>query len=397
LVIPVVAIRETPNFEEKEMINVATDTTLSVVRKIGDLWSAGKSDSLIDYTRPSRVEPLCLVDARVINAEATPQVMQSLVNIISAYYLQAVAISTNVGNVSVIGALDRLSPNRNPLDTAIGAASGDGIGASIGMMSMEAYQDRLPTPQTAQKALEFSLKRIAKQEAKIALEDGVNAKPLDIQGTMREMANLSVGKLLNVEISDGANKATIPVSVRLMANVLPTENMVHILAAGNKDTTMKGRWHQWRSGEIEFIADLVLCQDLISAHRKNLMSDKTGIFASIMKTRRGNWLSGFLSANPTIAVASNVVVMAKTTQDMIELEANGDMNNFAFREKLFAPTYIMLMAVIDEQWDRITFYHRGIAHATNVSLRDLKAANGSGGPDVSDILQAYRIGNAPAL
>jgi len=58
---------------------------------------------------------------------------------------------------------------------------------------------------------------------------------------------------------------------------------------------------------------------------------------------------------------------------------------------------VMSMAVIDKQWERVTFYHRGIDMHTEVGMRDLKIANKGSGPDVSDILKAYQMGNAPSL
>jgi hypothetical protein len=56
----------------------------------------------------------------------------------------------------------------------------------------------------------------------------------------------------------------------------------------------------------------------------------------------------------------------------------------------------MIIAVIDKQWDRVTFYHRSIPETTNVTIRSLKAANKSG-VDVKDVLQAYSLGHAPSL
>lgn len=42
-----------------------------------------------------------------------PDVLQSLQSIFSGYYLQALAISTNIGKINVVKHLDKLNPNRN--------------------------------------------------------------------------------------------------------------------------------------------------------------------------------------------------------------------------------------------------------------------------------------------
>ena len=97
------------------------------------------------------------------------------------------------------------------------------------------------------------------------------------------------------------------------------------------------------------------------------------------------------------STASNLVVISTDTIASLEMQINGKMSDFKTREKVFKDTYIMLMCVVDKQWDRITIYSRGIHLATEVGIKDLKAANKGSGPDVSDILKAYQLGNHPSL
>jgi hypothetical protein len=67
------------------------------------------------------------------------------------------------------------------------------------------------------------------------------------------------------------------------------------------------------------------------------------------------------------------------------------------REAIFKKTYLMIVAVIDKEWERVTFYTRGIATATQLGSHDLKAANKNTGPDIAQILQAYQLGSSPSL
>lgn len=382
---------------DAKLIAEGASGALGVVRSLTDMWAAGKAESYIDYTRVSRVEPLCLVDSRVMFSELLPDTMQSLLAIFAGYYMQAVALSCNVGRINVLGQLDRLSPNRHPLDTGINQFFADTTIGVAAMLAMESFTHRLPTPATASAAYKYAMEEQDKKAEKEAPAGTSAQVPRDLAKVVAEQTNLSVGKMLNVELSDGPNKATIPVAVRLMANQIGTEQLVHILTAGNKDTSLKARWHQWKSGEIEFVQDLILCQDLIGEHRKNLMKDQTGFLAGIMKQRRGNWLSGVISANPSIATASNLIVLSQDTAEELEIQLGGSLSDPRIREKLFGPTYVMIMAVVDDAWNRVTFYHRGIAHATVAQARDLKAGSRGSGPDINDVLQAYRIGNAPSL
>lgn len=425
------------------LISDAVDIGLGNIHKILDLWRAGKSDSLIDYTQPTRVEPIVLVDADCLFHDSLPDVMQSLLSTFAGYYLQAIALSATVGKVAVMRHLDRLNPRRSPLDSA---ADTGAIGAGW-LLAQEAYETGLPKIPVGRLALEaldvmdvlplnisMEAKSLRKpssaptataiqqatlknqQASSTAVQEANKAKhELDVAKredtltgsefgygkdtvtTLKELSNLSVGKVISVEITDGIHKAAIPVAIRLMASSLPSNTMAHMLSMGKKDTSVSARYHGWRSGRLEFWRDLVYCQDLIDAHRDNLMADKDGMYRQILGRKRKNTLAGVLSGNPSVATASNIAVISKETADKIELETIGNLNNYSTRQKLFEPTSLMIMAVISKEYDRVTFYYRGIPEKTEVSVRDLKAANKGSGPDIGDILKAYTQGHAPVL
>jgi hypothetical protein len=370
---------------------------LGAIRKVTDALRSSRADSLIDYTRAARVEPIALIDSDCVYHEATPDVMQSLQSMFAGYYLQAVAISTQVGHIDVGRHLDRLNPNRNAGDSAM---------SSMGwLLAAENYKHRLPTYDNpiAMESLGDDLRTVKDRAldrlAHMPLSDAESGVTFgkDAVADLKELANLSVGKMLNVKITDGDKSFDMPISIRLMASSLPTASLIHILSLGNKDNSIKERYHAWKAGRLRFIEDLILCQDLVDAHRKNLMGDKDGIYSNLVSRASGNKASGLLSGNPSVATASNLVVMSRSTADQLEMHTNMKLSRFADREKLFKPTYVMIMAVIDKQWDRVTFYHRGVNGDTTVSTRELKVSNRGNGPDVSDILKAYQLGNSPSI
>lgn len=358
------------------MIKEASEAGLAVIRKITDLWSAAKSDSLIDYTKVARVEPICLIDNDLMFVEQLPDVLQSLQSIFTGYYLQAWQISANIGKIEVRRELDKLNPNRSALDSAADSAGW--------LLAAESYRDRLPMPGN----------QVAMEDEKLRTQATLGK---DTLAQVKELSNLSVGKQVAVEVTDGLHSATIMVNIRLIASSLPSNDMVHILSVGNEDRTVKERYHAWRAGRLEFIKDLVLCQDLIDGHRKALMKDKTGIYSNILARRRGNQLSTVVSANPSVATASNLAVISSETAEQLELSIGGKLENFRKREEVFEKTYLMIMAVVDKAWSQVTFYHRGIAQPTQMSMAALKSANKGSGPDVSEILKAYRAGSNPTL
>ncbi len=295
---------------------IGAEIGLGVMKKIVSAWlsNKGQGGDLIKFTAASRVEPICLIDSDVLHHEMLPDVLQSLQSIFSGYYLQALAISANVGKIDVVKHLDKLNPNRTVNTTE----------AASWLMSMESYQHGLPR---LSKHLAMEANGGVQQKNKGP--DPAIVDKLDMGGktgsksstdydkdaltTVRELTNLSVGKLINVEISDGANHTTIPISIRLMATYIPTRSIISILGAGNKDTSMMERYHGWKSGRLEFIRDIIMCQDLIDQHKKNLLDDKTGTYAEILKRRSNNEIAAISSGQPSLATASNLLVCSRET------------------------------------------------------------------------------------
>ena len=383
-------------------MQINAQTGLSALQQVAKVLEGVTSDSksLIDYTNVARVEPIVIIDADVMYQEILPDVMQSLQSLFTGYYLQAFSLSMNVGDISIVKQLERFNPNRS-VGSAVGQSLGTnlGVGAGVGhtiagqiglnSMSMEGMNDfthRLPTLGDP------------RNTHKVAMEAAdTRATTKDIAQVVGELASLSVGKMVNVEIISGDKKAVIPISVRLLANQITTEGMLHILSSGSKEVSFSERVHQWKSGQIEFFRDLVLCQDLIDEHKKHLMDDKDGLYDAILRRRTNNKVAGVLTGNFSVATASNLCVLSSNTATQVELRNNLSLKNFASRQKIFENTYMMIMAIIDKDWDRVTFYHRGIPEATTLSARDLKAVNKSSGPDIKDILTAFRAGSSPNL
>lgn len=332
--------------------------------------------SLIDIAKVARVEPICLVDADVLNLEYLPDVMQTLQSIFSGYYLQAISLTSKIGNVSLASKLAPLNPNRSIFESF----------KSDFRLAAESYKHRLPT-------------------TKNVLAVAIEAKNIEIDSdkevnrTMLEMTNLSIGKMYDVTICEGEQSAKIKVAIRLMASSIPSSVLTSLLSFKDQfDMDMKERYHAWRAGRLSFIKDLVLCRDLIDKHRSALIKDKSNIYSQILNRENNNFKSGLFNQNPSLATASNLAVVSSDTVAMVEQKIGGKFSNFKTRQQIFDNTNLMIMAVVDKSWERVTWYHRGIQETTNTSIRDIRVANkGSGGSEVMDIMKAFMAGGSPNI
>jgi hypothetical protein len=336
-----------------------------------------KNSSLIDVSQVARVEPIVMIDASCMNWENLTDVTQSLQAIFSGYYLQAVNMLATVGGVSVASKLAPLNPNRSWSQES----------HTDWRMSTESYKHRLPTTHNK---LAMSLESNDSGVAKNTF--GVGDKEL---ATVKDLANLSVGKLYSVKIVENGLTATIPVSIRLMVSTMPTNSMVNMFTLKSGfDMDMKERYHSWKAGRLEFFRDLILCKDLIDKQRTALMKDKNGLYSQIIKRENNNLKSGLINQNRSLATSSNMAIISTDTLASIEQVLYGKLSNFKIRQNVFDNTNLMIMAVVDMQSDMCTFYYRGIQEKNEVSIKDMKVSNKGSGPDVADMMKSFMAGGS---
>ena len=384
---------------------MATGSLLSTLSDIGGKVAAAgaevkgisdrvKQGSLSSLTSVARVEPLVVVDSSCLHIDFLPDVMQSLQSMFTGYYLQAVSLTADVNNIKVAKVLDRLNPSRNPdvfafLQDARGAwtASQESLSDHTNWkLAYESYRWRLPVEGNIP-AMEAEAKELTRSAA-------VSDKTTS---SASEIANLSVGKLVNVEIKAGDHTLTLPVAIRLLASDMPSSSVIKLMLSGTQNNSFTERYYKWRSGRIEFVRDLILCQDLIKEHKKAIYNDKNGTFTEIMRRAKDNKLSAYMSKQPSLAAASNMYVLSEATAQQLRSESGIDLDNFSERQKIFDTTYGMIIVVVDPEFRRIRFYHRDIRLPSSVGAQDIKGNQKGGGPDIMDILNAYKKGESPSL
>jgi len=187
----------------------------------------------------------------------------------------------------------------------------------------------------------------------------------------------------------------LKVAVRLMASFMPNDTMNRILALKKIDENFTERWHAWRAGRIRFIADLVLCQDLIDERKRAMAQDKTGTMQEILRRVNNAKKYGILTRNPSLVTASNIFVMSKEQAIRLEADVAGKLSQPNIRQRVFDSTYAMILIIIDTETDYVTFYTRGIEAGTRVHVDSLKKPSKDGGANILEIMRSFNMG-APA-
>lgn len=458
------------------------DIGIQGINKAIAQWSlntvqSARHGSLVEATQTMRVQPLCVIDHTLSTSPILEPLNQNLLNLFSAYYLQAVARDNVVGKVSVFRRLDKLNPNRSKAESVLN-------NAAIILNGMEGYYDTslpclpkltnthvereaiksateslvysmeaLPKrrPITRDEAVDFVIAEVAKQHPEMegseviamvkagrgyqdriaelekngipydedaeiranqngwqrigqSIVDGAvgnNKSAVDVKDAVKEvkeLTHLAVGKILNVTFTENGGSLTVPVAVRLMTSLMLPNALVRLLNFGSRerDLTLKERWHAYKSGKIEFWRDFILAKDLKKQRVNDIVADKDRIYQKIQARLLDNAAAGAMSANPSLANMSNIIVINKPTLQELESVLGGKFSNFNLRERVFNNTGIMLFAVVDNDSQRVKIYHQSIEECTDVSFNEINRGSKKDS-DITDLLNVFLQGGAPRL
>ena len=363
--------------------------------------------SLVSYSSPGRVEPLCFIDAECSQSPMLSDVAQVTLSMFAGHYLRAFAMDNcTIGGVTAAQRLSKFATHRD-VDYL----------AAIGL---EGLTDHLPfhgkkvPPEYTTAALEAAPinprgnaadKRREEEELRNRQlrRDVTGAGPL-VNGSAKAdirnfdaASNLAIGKLINVEVVADSARVTVPVIVRMNIMTVPTETMVHIYTSNTKDISLANRWKEYWYGKIDFWKDFVFCNDLVDAHAKNLRDDKSGFYRMMIDRRSNNMTAAMVSGVPAINTASSILVLSSQTASQIAAQHGSDLADYKTRQRFFEQSYSMIIAVIDDRYGTTRFYTRDINEYTEVSARELQMSSKGTGPDIGDILAAYRVGSSPTL
>lgn len=328
------------------------------------------TDNLITATRDTRVEPIALIDGSIINESQISDILAIATKMFTGYYLRAIEMTVTLDGVSVSERLAKFNPNRSVINAVVSTAS---------------YEDpaQYPTLGTTYKV---------STEGK---SDPKEPSGADVSGTLKQMDNLALGMSVNVNFRDGDSSYKMPVNIRLIPVNCAPKLITSTFEIGSVRNSFKERWHRFKAGELSLIGDLVLCNDLVDAHRRAEIKDKSGFYKETMRRRRNNTIAGLISGQPSVANSSNIMIISKRTALQIENQLEGQLSDFKTRERAFEHTSVMIMIIVDTDWERVSIYSRSIELGTDLQYRDFKSINSKGGTDVEDILRMYQEAAKP--
>ena len=211
---------------------------------------------------------------------------------------------------------------------------------------------------------------------------------------LNDANNLAVGRWIQVTLTLQGHQVEIPVALRMRPMFAATIIMRELIAYGDIKESWSERWLRFKAGELSF-KDWLLQSDRIRHQKKLVTLDKNGILMDMIKRRSKNFEAAVKSGQPSLGGASAMFIVSKDTMDYVQSVTGHNFDNEEIRELFFAANSAMMVVVVDDRWDRVTTYTRGVSVGSDYSIRDFAKFGKGDGPDIMEIFKAYQMGSAP--
>jgi hypothetical protein len=373
---------------------------ISIAKKTKDYTM---DSDLLSLTKAARVAPLCIVSKNLAYSEHYKDILNTNLDVFASIYMSAIPMVNVIGKVKVVNLLGQLNPDRD-LDTFVGIED-DSNTDSYGTYVKD-YLYGLPSSSVGARTPDLSPAIAITSDLPLGLEDADDVEmAIDdakefykthgretshgSSAASGKIENTAVGKDIVVTLQNEDVTMNVNVNLRLDAVHVESDIITAVLS-GEKVPSMSERYHKWRAGRISFLTDYVLGLDLLDNHKKLMMKDDVGFYEeSLARSRKGK-LWGLLLRSPSLAEASNIYIIDRSTKKAIEREYKGKFKDKKVRKEVFGITKALIFCVVDEEAGMMEMHYRGIKRPSIVRLKDITGKKDSGDKIVEYMLAANK-------
>lgn len=367
--------------------------------------TVGTPMSIADINKIARVEPVTVISNDLAAQPEMYDICHGILNIYTAYYLQAIAIlSADLQDVRILKILDKTNPDRD-IKTMLASGYTSYESANVSTLSLESVKLNLNKSR--------SLRLLTSEQVNEQIDQDMTTGPANMGNHVFQKVEYldklptAVGKLVEVKFAFNCsmdrgkkvcNEAVIPVLVKLDTMLMPSDVLNSIVASNTDEITFGSRFRDAISGRIGFIKDFILCSDLVKAQKKTMMKDPTNIYSQILKRINSSRFYSALTGNISLAGISSVFILSEENEKHIQSRIGGKLTNKTTRDIIFENTSAMMVAVVDREWERVTIYIRDTDGYSQSTFKDFQVmSNKDSGNNIADILKAFSLGHAPSF
>jgi len=332
------------------------------------------------------VEPVLIVSKDTMHIEELDKMIETQVDIFSAYYMQAFQILSTVYGLDASVIIDLLGTDNGGLKRVIDK------GIKVAREENVNYLDDL----------------LSNEELKISSEAILSARPgtnrvttvKDTEGTLRSMLTRSLEITVPIykDSQNGKGKKldhTLMVPITVKAHIIFTDidQILNMLNPSSTDKSFAYRLDEYKSGGIS-ISDLLFATDIIKEYKKNKINDKDQLL-NVINERTLSANSKAVEHNGVVGYEKYYNMLIVSANDKIRLDKhlNGDFFKEKYKQRLLEQAKAMTATVMDEDYERAVVLTKDIRGKSDISFRSLSKRK-DGKVDLNDMLKAM-VGNRP--
>lgn len=344
-----------------------------VVRYIKDFKNSN-ARSLPERAQPASIVSKLFIDDTVAEEDIMLDLIGALNQLYVAYIFAALGMESYVDSARTVKDISKLVSTEAFLDDSVDKLYRE-LGDNL-VPTME--QNVQPGSEPARgKSGEFSASSVQLEKSE---------------------QRLIAGRVVEVGVT---NQAGTTSNVRIMMQLVPriiSSDIAEAFLSMNVPPSVRHRFKQVMAGEIRFMKDFVLAMDQIREHRERLKQDRTGDFKEMLSKQNNSLLkywNNILRIEPNYNSASSVLIMDKQTFKKALSDSGIDKFDEKARAQFFSKSFMMMMAVIDTDYNTVDLYLNGIKGVGQYSFNEIEKVGSSKGQGLSlkDVMSVFGRGN----
>jgi hypothetical protein len=387
------------------------ETVQSTMTRFESIVTSGidalSEQSLHEYTAPTNITALYMVDEAV----ATSPILKDLLGLQLVINTARVAMAFELRNK-----IDGVSVVEHIKSARLGARENKSLFRRIfGLEDIEIRNDleEKTTEQLIQKG-SFNKANFVDVAPTDEVEEGevsevvaseafgeVNSNRKLLSDMEDAIANFAVGTTFDIKLRGETTKE--PVTVTLAMRISPvgvqSDVVKAILEVGSEKNSFMERFYALKAGDIS-LRQFITFSDIVDQQVAILLKDKSGYYREVLKrqtaNRRDGILSMFFKEKVERAKTIGGLIIDADTLAQSEYLLGGSFDSPTIRDRVFLTTSAATICVIDNNWETVKIYYRGVTYVETYTFNQIKRTN-KGGISVEDMLSAFRRGGAPKL
>jgi hypothetical protein len=202
------------------------------------------------------------------------------------------------------------------------------------------------------------------------------------------------GNVTSVTHKEQIDEINLTITVRMNIIVADIDDIISLQDPHKEDNDLSERIDDMKSGAISFWTDLILCNDLIDAYKKNKVRDLNKLH-QIINSRKISANSKYVTNKMAgFEKFYNMIVVTGDEKDIIDQTVKGNAFNEPVKDNFLTGTGSLSLTVIDEDHDRVSMVTKDMKGMTYMRFSELENRKDKTN-SYDEIIKAMQMNTAP--